>query len=124
VRGCDTYVTEKVLKGPLSHALWRTAKWRQGPASSSQKLFVAKRWGHIHRTVQDFREHSGDDVFPERLKKLTKGEAANIITRLKHGAQGRYVKKLMVHRKIEIADAKEKQRQDREHVRVGPLAPH
>jgi hypothetical protein len=38
--------------------------------------------------------------------------------------KGRYVKKLMVHRKVEIADAKEKQRQAREHVRVGPLAPH
>jgi ATP-dependent helicase IRC3 len=124
VRGCDTYATEKILKGPLSQALWRTARWRQGPASASQKLFVAKRWGYIHKSVQDFREHSGGDVFPERLKVLTKGEAANIITRLKHGAQGRYVKKLMVHRKVEIADAKEKQRQAREHVRVGPLAPH
>jgi hypothetical protein len=35
----------------------------------------------------------------------------------------RYVEKLMVHRKLEIANAKEKQRQAREHVRVGPLAP-
>jgi hypothetical protein len=37
--------------------------------------------------VQDFREHSDGDVFPERLQNLTKGEAAHIITRLKHGAQ-------------------------------------
>jgi len=124
VRGCDTYAREKVVKGPLSQALWRTAKWRQVPASASQKLFVAKRWGYIHKSVQDFREHSDGDVFPERLKNLTKGEAALIITRLKHGAQRRYVKKLMAHRKLEIADAKEKQRQAREHVRVGPLSPH
>lgn len=124
VRGCDTYAAEKVVKGPLSQALWRTARWRQGPASAPQRLFVAKKWGYVHKSVQDFREHSDGDAFPERLKNLTKGEAANIITRLKHGAQRRYVKKLMAHRKLEIADAKEKQRQAREHVRVGPLAPH
>ncbi|KAI9445021.1 P-loop containing nucleoside triphosphate hydrolase protein [Lactarius indigo] len=124
VRGCDTYATEKILKGPLSQALLRTAKWRQGPASAAQKLFVAKRWGYVHKSVQDFREHSDDDGFPERLKNLTKGEAATIITRLKHGAQRRYIKKLMARRKLEIVDAKEKQRQAREHVRVGPLAPH
>lgn len=124
VRGCDTYAAEKILRGPLSQALLRTAKWRQGPASAAQKLFVAKRWGYVHKSVQDFREHSEGDVFPERLKNLTKGEAATIITRLKHGAQGRYIKKLMAHRKLEIADAKEKHRQAREHVRVGPLAPH
>ncbi|KAH9065966.1 P-loop containing nucleoside triphosphate hydrolase protein [Lactarius vividus] len=124
LRGCDTYAAEKILKGPLSQALLRTAKWRQGTASASQKLFVAKRWGYVHKSVQDFREHSDGDVFPERLKNLTKGEAATIITRLKHGAQRRYVKKLMAHRKLEIADAKEKQRQAREQVRVGPLAPH
>ncbi len=67
--------------------LWRTAKWRQGPASAAQSLFVAKRWGYVHKTVRDFREHSDGDEFPERLKNLTKGDAANIITRLKHGAQ-------------------------------------
>lgn len=124
VRGCDTYAGEKVVRGPLSKALWRMAKWRQGPATAAQKLFVAKKWGYVHKSVQDFREHSDGDVFPERLKNLTKGEAAHIITRLKHGAQRRYVKKLMAHRKLEIADEKEKQRQAREHVCVGPLSPH
>ncbi|KAF8272905.1 P-loop containing nucleoside triphosphate hydrolase protein [Lactarius quietus] len=124
VRGCDTYASEKVVRGPLSQALWRTAKWRQGPATPAQKLFVAKRWGYIHKSVEDFREQSDGDVFPERLKLLTKGEAAHIITRLKHGAQRRYAKKIMVHRKLEIADEKEKQRQARERVCVGPLAPH
>jgi hypothetical protein len=50
-------------------------------------LFVAKRWGHVNKSVQDFHDPSGVDSFPERLKNLTKGEAAYIITRLKHGAQ-------------------------------------
>ncbi|KAI0307989.1 P-loop containing nucleoside triphosphate hydrolase protein [Multifurca ochricompacta] len=123
VRGCDTYVAEKVLKGPLSLALWRTAKWREGPASPAQKLLVAKKWGYVYKSVRDFRELPDDVTFPERLRTLTKGEAAHIITRLKHGALRRYTKKLMIHRKLEAAIAKEKQRQAKEHVRVGPLAP-
>jgi ATP-dependent helicase IRC3 len=124
LRGCDTYASEKVLRGPLSYALLRTAKWRRGPASPAQKLFVAKRWGYVNKSVQDFQDTSDVDPFPERLKNLTKGEAAHIITRLKHGAQGRYIKKITAHRKLEAAQAKEKQRQAREHVRVGPLDPY
>jgi ATP-dependent helicase IRC3 len=49
-------------------------------------LFVAKRWGYANKSVQDFWDPSDDDSFPERLKTLTKGEAAYIITRLRHGA--------------------------------------
>jgi hypothetical protein len=48
---------------------------------------VAKRWGYVNKSVQDFQDTSDVDPFPERLKNLTKGEAAHIITRLKHGAQ-------------------------------------
>jgi hypothetical protein len=61
------------------------------PATPSQKLFVAKRWGnlnkYLNKAVQDFRDPSNGDLFPERLKNLTKGEAAYIITRLRHGGQ-------------------------------------
>lgn len=119
LRGCDTYVSENVLKGWSSLALSRTAKWRQGPASPAQKLVVAKRWGYVNKSVQD--DPSNADSFPERLKNITKGDAAYIITRLRHGAQRRYVKKVVAHRKHEAAQKKEKQRQAREHVRVGPL---
>jgi len=121
VRGCDTYVSQNVLRGRLSLALWRTAKWRQGPASPAQKLFVAKRWGYINKSVQDFQDPSNVDSIPEKLKNITKGDAAYIITRLRHGAQRRYVKKVVAHRKLEAAQEKEKLRQAREHVRVGPL---
>jgi hypothetical protein len=58
-------------------------------ASPAQKLFVAKRWGYVHKSVKDFQEVADVDEFPERLKNLTKGDAAYIITRLKHGAQVR-----------------------------------
>jgi len=116
VRGCDTYASEKVLKGPISQALLRTAKWRQAPATTSQILFVAKRWRVLNKS-----DPSDGDSFPERLKNLTKGEAAYIITRLRHGAQRRYIKKIVTHRKSEAAEEKERQRQARVHVRVGPL---
>ncbi|KAH9982668.1 P-loop containing nucleoside triphosphate hydrolase protein [Lactifluus volemus] len=123
VRGCDTYAAEKVLRGPLSHALRRRAKWRQGPASPAQKLVVAKRWGYVHKSVKVLQEAGDGTEFPEKLRNLTKGDAAYIITRLKHGSQRRYVKKLAAHRKLEAIHAKEKQRRAREHVCVGPLAP-
>jgi len=124
VRGCDTYASRKVLKGPLSLALLRTASWRQGPASPAQKLFVAKRWGYVNKSAQDSQDPADEDSFPERLKNLTKGEAAHIITRLRHGAQGRYAKKIAARRKLEAALAKERERQARVHVRVGPLVSH
>jgi ATP-dependent helicase IRC3 len=61
--------------------LFRTAKWRKAPASSNQKEFIAKRWG-LAKAEMDVDSHL-------KIDQLTKGEAANIITRLKHGAQVR-----------------------------------
>ncbi|KAI0032731.1 P-loop containing nucleoside triphosphate hydrolase protein [Vararia minispora EC-137] len=77
VRGSDTYATMKVL-------LLRSAKWRRDPATSSQKAWVAKRWGMNFDKLENGK--ADDLTFPERITKLTKGEAANIITRIKHGA--------------------------------------
>ena len=79
------YCFEPLLK--FDSRLLRTAKWRQGPASPAQKIFVGKRWGHVNKSLKDFQDPSDVDSFPERLRNLTKGEAAYIITRLKHGAQ-------------------------------------
>ncbi|EIW86776.1 P-loop containing nucleoside triphosphate hydrolase protein [Coniophora puteana RWD-64-598 SS2] len=78
LRGCDTYAGQRVLKGHMLLGLMRNAKWRKMPASEAQKELVMKRWAK-----RDIDPAS----IPERLEKLTKGEAANIITRLKHGAQ-------------------------------------
>ncbi|KAI9512926.1 P-loop containing nucleoside triphosphate hydrolase protein [Russula earlei] len=123
IRGCDKYAAEKVLRGPISRALLRTAKWRQAPASPAQTSLVAKRWGYVNKVVQNIRGTSdnGDSLLPERLRNLTKGEAAYIITRLRHGGQRRYIKKTATHQKLLAAEAKEMQRRAREHVRVGPL---
>lgn len=60
--------------------LFRTAKWRKMEATSGQKDFIRKRWSR----AKDEPENSKIQL---TIDKLTRGEAANIITRLKHGAQ-------------------------------------
>jgi len=60
---------------------------------------VAKRWGYANKSIQDFRDPSDDDSLPERLKNLSKGEAAYIITRLRHGA---LVRRLRITTRIAV----------------------
>ncbi|PCH33701.1 nucleoside triphosphate hydrolase protein [Wolfiporia cocos MD-104 SS10] len=114
IRGCDTYA-KKVVPAPQSMGLRYTARWRQQPASESQRAFVANRWRTRTVILGNTRETE------ERLAKLTKGEAANIITRLKHGAQKRYEKKSKQQQTASQARTKEEMRKAREHVKVGPL---
>ena len=97
VRGCDTYVLKKVAFGGLAlgfvichdkfvllteyhyHSLLRSARWRKSPASDSQKAIITKR-------TEGRSAGNGFGVTFD-VSTLTKGQAANIITRLKHGAQ-------------------------------------
>lgn len=108
-KGCDTYVTRKVLPGSQSISLLRTAQWRKAPASPSQKTVILKRWGKRR-----------DDT-TQKVETFSKGEAANIITRLRHGAQAYYEKKAKETRKQSLVAEKESERQKRELVQVGPL---
>jgi len=112
LKGCDTYAVKKVLRGPLALGLLRSARWRHAPATESQKTFINKRRGKraMDRTS-----------VAEATEKLTKGEAANIITRLKHGARAYYEKKMREHRKESQLAEKERLRIARSTVRVGPL---
>ena len=64
--------------------LMRRAKWRKEPATESQRAFVEARWNKAPKYVQGEMKH--DAARTLRIKRLTKGEAANIITRIKHGA--------------------------------------
>ncbi|KAJ7932447.1 P-loop containing nucleoside triphosphate hydrolase protein [Mycena leptocephala] len=116
VRGCDTYVKAKVVFGQMALGLLRSARWRMAQASESQKNLVAKRWGK-----RMFVSDSDAETKAEKIATLTKGEAANIITRLKHGAQARYEKKVQVAIKTAQKSEKEVLRRAREDVRVGPL---
>ena len=87
IRGCDTYVRKEVVPGTLSQGLLRTARWRWEPATASQKTMIMKRWKD--RKVVGAADGRRRAVLAteEGLKSMTKGEAANIITRLKYGAQ-------------------------------------
>jgi len=112
IRGCDTYATQKVLRGPLVLGLLRSAKWRQAPATDNQKAFINRRRG---------KRAMDQGGVAEATERLTKGEAANIITRLKHGAHSYYEKKAKQERKgLQVAE-KERLRIAREAIIVGPL---
>lgn len=60
----------------------RSAEWRTKPASEAQKKFILKRW---------VKSHMSDKEKMERLEVMNKGDAANVITRLRHGAQVRFL---------------------------------
>ncbi len=53
------------------------------PASDSQKAIVAKRY---KLSAEDICDSNATDPMALRISKMTKGEAADTITRLKHGA--------------------------------------
>lgn len=108
VRGCDTYVLKKVAFGRLaagyvskhvvlsialidaSFRLHRSAQWRRTPATDSQKAIITKRFQAS--AVNGLSGKSFD------ASSLTKGQAADIITRLKHGAQASHLTStLFVH---------------------------
>jgi ATP-dependent helicase IRC3 len=53
---------------------------------------------------------------------LTKGQASVILTRLLHGAKAKWQQRVKRSNKVWRANEREKQRRDRETVRVGPLS--
>lgn len=64
-------------------SLLRTASWRATPATETQKAFLYKRWSRHNPNASEEEKA----VKQGKLAKLTKGDAATIITRLQHGAQ-------------------------------------
>ncbi|KAI0639485.1 P-loop containing nucleoside triphosphate hydrolase protein [Trametes polyzona] len=121
IRGCDTYARKRVLAGDVALGLLRTAKWRREPATPAQKQFVAQRWKGRKVVVAADAHEKSLMMTDEGLKKLTKGEAANIITRLKHGAQARHEKRQKERAQAALAAQKEAKRKMRETVKVGVL---
>jgi ATP-dependent helicase IRC3 len=92
----------------LAYRLLRSAGWRKALASQSQRDFLAKRMSASHGSTN--------------MATLTKGEAANIISRLKHGAKKRHEKKVKISSRDAKRDTKESIRRARESVQVGPLS--
>ena len=91
--------------------LFRNARWRFEPATPSQIAFLSKK-----KQVGPIEGGKGWDPTT-----LTKGEAANLITRFKHGIQAYYEKKLAQQEKDAKAIAKEQLRVNSQLVKVGPL---
>jgi len=116
IRACDTYVRRKVLPGHISAQLRRTASWRLRPASLAQKHLLEtrfKRW-MIPPAGPQKTSHSSFDT-----NSLTKGHAANIITRLKHGAQGRY--REQARREARVEDKRVRMAARNVPLQIGPL---
>ncbi|KAJ3479603.1 hypothetical protein NLI96_g8938 [Meripilus lineatus] len=123
VRGCDNFAKNKVVPGPMALGLLRSARWRNEPATPNQKALIRKKWSKKYTNIVDIQINGKKEE--EKLQKIAtmlKGEAANIITRLKHGAQARYEKKNKQTMKVARLVAKENKRKAREHVEVGPLS--
>lgn len=106
VRAADKFAKEKM---PF-FAISKNASWRRTPASDTQIAFINK-----------IRDES------EKLEKgsITKGQAADWITKIKHGARGRFNKITIAKRKAErITMKKDKfqEMQRKAQVKVGPVA--
>ncbi|KAF9535421.1 P-loop containing nucleoside triphosphate hydrolase protein [Crepidotus variabilis] len=115
IKGTDHYIENRIFKTVSTSGLRRTAKWRSAAASDAQKKMIEKRW------VKSPPEMSTEEQ-RAYLAVLKKGDAATVITRMKHGSQGRLKKQIKVMKKAAEAISKEEQRRSREEVKVGLLA--
>ena len=84
----------------------RNASWRTSPPSDGQMKFL-----------NSIRE-PGDEI-DERT--ITKGKAADMITKMKHGAKGRYSRIKVKARQIIVSRERSEEKERRETIRVGPL---
>ncbi|KAL9622740.1 MAG: hypothetical protein Q9160_002858 [Pyrenula sp. 1 TL-2023] len=102
IHAADTFAVEKLHAFTINIS----APWRQGPASEAQITFLNK-----------FR--AADE--PLTTKSITKGRAADMITKLTNGARGKF-KKLDTQRKRKEDEIQRvMERKKREEVFVGPL---
>ncbi|CAK7245690.1 MAG: Putative ATP-dependent helicase IRC3 [Sporothrix thermara] len=107
VQGADTYAS-KIFPRPFIH---RYQKWRKDAPTQGQLDFINK----VREKSQ--KELTEDDI--------DKGTASDMITKIKHGAKGRFAKLEAARRRQESqTQALERQRlqRQREEVTVGPLA--
>lgn len=105
VHGADTYAAKKYPFQFIS----RNQGWRNAPATYGQLQFLNKMRLKNEQLTADT---------------LTKGKAGDMITKIKHGARGRFASHEADRRKTERKRLKVEQEQalkDREKVSVGPL---
>lgn len=106
VHGADNYAQRHFLHVMIS----RKQRWREGPPTEGQLKFLNKLRAEDDKlTVNDIK----------------KGKAADMITKIKHGARGRFADLQTSKRKKERQVAQQEQemeRKRRERVTVGPVA--
>ena len=87
--------------------------WRKAPATSGQLAFLKKMKGVSERMSQD------------QMEQITKGKAADMITKVKFGARGRLEKMRVMQRTADRGKeklARVAELRQREAVKVGPVA--
>ncbi|PVG01933.1 P-loop containing nucleoside triphosphate hydrolase protein [Serendipita vermifera] len=128
VAAADSFAKQKLAPGNLVLGLMRNAQWRRAASTPAQHAIIAKSLGIS-------LEGRSEEVAPEKehmrawcrihnrrdLKNITKGAAADMITRLRRGAKGAYDKELKKRARISKELEKEEARRRREIVQVGPL---
>ncbi|KAK6957876.1 hypothetical protein Daesc_000665 [Daldinia eschscholtzii] len=107
VHGCDKYASETYPHLLIS----RYQRWREGPPTDGQLNFLNKLRGETDKlTAND----------------ITKGKAADMITKLRHGARGHFAAidadRRRKERRQTLEEAKEKSMRIREQVSVGTLS--
>lgn len=106
VHGADKYAMEHFPR----YIIVRQVAWRDGPPTEGQLKFLNK----LRLKDERLTEHD-----------ITKGKAADMITKIKHGARGRFSDLQAGKKRLERQQAvkdQEKERKLREVVTVGPLA--
>lgn len=110
LHGCDNYAASNPSSFPHTFVS-RRQRWRSGPPTQGQVDFLNKLRGR-------------DGVEPLTVDDLTKGAAMDMITKVKHGARGRFAA-LGAQRRKREREAKEAEgvleRRRREQVSVGPV---
>ncbi|EGX92942.1 DEAD/DEAH box helicase [Cordyceps militaris CM01] len=105
VHGADSYASQAF---PHSF-IHRDQPWRQGAPTRGQLDYINKLRGP--------KPEGG----PLERADLTKGKAADMITKLKHGARGQYAKIELEQRRRDKKTSAFNERRHREQVRVGPV---
>ena len=103
VHAGDTFASETFPR----YMVGKDQAWRKAPATTGQLTFLNKL-----RSV-------GEQLTKEQI---SKGKAADMITKVKFGARGRLEKLKVLRRGLERKDEKIAELKRREEVKVGPLA--
>ena len=104
LRAADTFAASQFAR----YLIVSNSPWRKKPPTESQLAFLNR-----------FREVNMEPLLTE--SDLTKGQAGDMVTKLKHGARGRFERLQTERRKLEREENKLQDIKDRETVRVGPV---